>query len=238
MDIIKENNRSVTAGFLADINDYLTPTNVEIIKNEIENVKSSNANALTEDEILAMDNLELSHAVYNDPTILPKYGYYYDISMPEYAQDYVRMLCFKTGVPYKAVFAILEQESHFQTGIISSTDDYGAPQINKYWFGDIWLSRGWSDSQIQNEWIPSLDMMFYILVNDINYYNYNASYFRYDNIIGYYHQHINWRNANDGVEYVELVLPKLDHYPELTDEEYEEILSDQSLTLQKSLNYE
>ena len=62
-----------------------------------------------------------------------------DVPMDEELQQYTYSLCHAYGVDFKLVMALINQESSFQTDIISNTSDFGLMQINQ--INHKWLSE-------------------------------------------------------------------------------------------------
>lgn len=62
-----------------------------------------------------------------------------DVPMDEELQQYTYSLCHAYGVDFELVMALINQESSFQTDIISTTNDFGLMQINQ--INHKWLSE-------------------------------------------------------------------------------------------------
>lgn len=56
---------------------------------------------------------------------------YYNISLTEDEQDYVRKICKKYNVSFELVLGVMKVESGYSTKLKSKTNDYGIMQINK-----------------------------------------------------------------------------------------------------------
>lgn len=58
---------------------------------------------------------------------------YMDVPLDEDLQDYIWSLCCMYDIDehYELIYAMIQQESNFKSGVISSTNDYGLMQINK-----------------------------------------------------------------------------------------------------------
>lgn len=57
---------------------------------------------------------------------------YFDVPLDDQLQEYMQDLCVQYDFPaYDVVVALIEHESSFRQGVISSTDDYGLMQINR-----------------------------------------------------------------------------------------------------------
>lgn len=69
----------------------------------------------------------------------PMEVFYYDVSLSEEEQDYIRMLCDEHGLPMELVLAIIVKESSCDPDAVSTTGDYGLMQINKGNFD--WLTE-------------------------------------------------------------------------------------------------
>lgn len=62
-----------------------------------------------------------------------------DVPMDEELQQYTYSLCHAYDVDFRLVMALINQESSFQTDIISKTNDFGLMQINQ--INHKWLSE-------------------------------------------------------------------------------------------------
>lgn len=62
-----------------------------------------------------------------------------NVNMDEDLQEYVFDLCYCYNIDWTFVMAVIEHESQYEAGAISSTDDYGLMQINKANFE--WLTK-------------------------------------------------------------------------------------------------
>lgn len=62
-----------------------------------------------------------------------------DVPMSDDLQEFVYDLCYAYDLNWKLVIALIEQESEFETNVISDTGDYGLMQINKS--NHEWLSE-------------------------------------------------------------------------------------------------
>lgn len=226
----------LSAGVSQELNKYFNETSKEIslIPNKKELVTSKQEDIIKEQKeqkihekeverekliqlknLLAMDTTEMVHKLYENPDLIPEYGYYYDVPCPHNIQDFIHFMEEKTGVPAKAVFLIINEESNYKLGLVSSTDDYGVMQMNRYWFEKMWTQElGWTTNQVKNEWIPGIHAGITNLENAMNYYGYTKDNYNLENLIGFYHQYINWRSQTDGPEYVERCMARYDLYDE------------------------
>lgn len=204
----KNNKDNLYAGVSLDVNEMLensfnTYVTADIIPKSIETVEAENAeNEEKLEALLAMDRIEMVHAMYDDPSLIPSMGVYYDVSVPEYVQDFIHVMEKKTGVPAVVIYAIMGKESEYTLGKISSTGDYGVMQVNKHWTEEKWKKLGWTEDQVLNEWIAGIDVGIDVLIDAMNYYNYTLEDYNMDDLFGYYHSYINWRTADDGPSYV------------------------------------
>ena len=60
----------------------------------------------------------------------PMEVFYYDVSLSDEEQDYIRALCDEHDVPMELVLAVIVKESRCDPDAVSDTGDYGLMQIN------------------------------------------------------------------------------------------------------------
>lgn len=65
--------------------------------------------------------------------------FYFDVPLSHSLQRFIYEMCAKENIPVTLVYAIIEEESQFNLGIISKTNDYGLMQINK--INHAWLKE-------------------------------------------------------------------------------------------------
>lgn len=86
---------------------------------------------------------------YNiEPEVIP--DYLLDVPLDRYLQEYIHRLCEESGLPYTLAIAVIEQESHYTTWIISDSDDWGLMQINSVCHE--WLSRELGITDFLDAW--------------------------------------------------------------------------------------
>lgn len=66
---------------------------------------------------------------------------FYDVPLTESLQEYIMLLCEQEQVPVPLILAMIEQESTFQSEVVSKTNDYGLMQINQC--NHDWLSESY-----------------------------------------------------------------------------------------------
>ena len=73
---------------------------------------------------------------------------YIDIPLSHALQRYIYEICAEEEVPVALIYALIEEESHFNPEIVSATEDYGLMQINKINFE--WLAEEYRATDMLN----------------------------------------------------------------------------------------
>lgn len=143
----------------------------------------------------------LEEEVYVKTLIMDKY---YNIACPIDLQEYIFSLDEKWGIPADVAMTLVDRESDGQwntNGVVSPTDDYGLPQINKRNHAYIERELGYTTEDIKNDPYKSLDAMFLLLTNIFNEYGYTRDNYDLENVAGAYNGWTTWKSKEQSVEY-------------------------------------
>lgn len=111
-------------------------SNADILAYELDEATTQLCDYIEQNQRLTEDNnmLRSKLLIYTDSievqaTAPPRY---FDVALDEDIQDFIWYMCCSYDIVehYELVFALIKQESNFNSDAISSTDDYGLMQIN------------------------------------------------------------------------------------------------------------
>lgn len=129
---------------------------------------------------------------------------YYSIPCPIELQDYFYVLEDKWGIPARVAMTLVDEESDGQwntNGVISPTNDYGLPQINKRNHAKIEKVLGYTSDDLLNDPYKSLDAMYYLLTCIFDHYGYTKDDYDLLNVAGAYNGWTSWKKKEQSVEY-------------------------------------
>lgn len=135
----------------------------------------------------------------------------FDVPLSDSLQRYIYEICADKGVPVTLALAMIEHESGFNPGVVSSTNDYGLMQINA--INHEWLEEKYRTADFLNPYQNAFCGITIIGSYIEKYGDYGKALMAYN--MGNYGAQKAWENGVTSTAYSTKILGLMDEYEEV-----------------------